>query len=97
MSKNLIIIILIIILEAIFATLNIKNVSDISIGFKTFSEVPVFVTITVSFLMGVLIFAPIAFFAGKNYEKLSEQKREAKITKKLLKEQKKIDEIKPVE
>ena len=97
MSKNLIIIILIIILEAAFATLNIKNVSDISIGFKTFPDVPVFVTITVSFLVGVIIFAPIAFFAGKNYEKKSEQKKEAKLNKKLLKEQKKIEEIKPVE
>jgi len=96
MSKNLIIIILIVIIQVIFAALNMKNVSDISLGIKTLTDVPVFITITVSFLMGMMIFFPVAFIAGKNYTKSSEQKKEAKNQKKSLKE-KKIHEIKPVE
>jgi len=96
MTKNIIIIILIIVLEAVFATLNIKNLSDISIGFKVFKDIPVFITITISFLMGALIFFPIAFFAGKKYSQSSEIKEAMKIQKKLLKE-KKVNEIKPVE
>ncbi|MCL2704932.1 MAG: hypothetical protein FWE72_01850 [Spirochaetaceae bacterium] len=96
MTKNIIIIILIIVLEAVFATLNIKNVSDISIGFKVFTDIPVFITITISFLTGALIFFPIAFFAGKKYSKSSEEKEAIKIQKKMLKE-KKSNEIKPVE
>ncbi|MCL2791957.1 MAG: hypothetical protein FWD87_02600 [Spirochaetaceae bacterium] len=96
MSKNLIIIILIIVIQAIFAALNIKNVSDVSIGIRTFTDVPVFITITISFIIGVLIFFPVAFIAGKNHAKSAELKKEAKIQKKLLKE-KNIHEIKPME
>ena len=88
MSKNVIIIIVIVILEAIFASLNIRNVSDISIGFKVFKEVPVFITITVSFIMGAIIIFPIAFIAGKKYIKSSEMKKEIKNQKKLIKENK---------
>ncbi len=94
MNANLIIIILIIILEAVFAALNMKNVSDISIGFKVFTEVPVFITITISFMVGALIFFPIAFVAGKKYAKSVEIKKGFKAQKKLLKDKKLLKEKK---
>ncbi|MCL2295026.1 MAG: hypothetical protein FWC36_09205 [Spirochaetes bacterium] len=84
MIKNLIIIILIITLQVIFASLNIKNVSDISLGFKVLKDVPVFITITVSFLLGALIFSPIAFFLGTKDKKPKETKKEIKNPKELL-------------
>ena len=90
MSKNLIIIILIIILEAVFAVLNINNKTDISIGFKVFKDIPVFITIIIAFMTGALIFSPLAFLAGKNYAKSAERKKELKNQKKMLKELKDI-------
>ena len=88
MIKNLIIIILVIVLEAVFAILNLDNRSDISIGFTVFEHIPVFITIIISFTLGALICSPIAFIAGKKYTKSSEAKKEIKNQKKLLKEKK---------
>ena len=45
----------------IFIVLNLNNKCDISFGFKTFEEIPVFLSILVSFAFGLLFSFPFAF------------------------------------
>ena len=52
MKFKIILIVLIITVEAVFAGLNMNNVSDISFGFKTLKDVPVFLSILISFVSG---------------------------------------------
>ncbi len=82
MSSKLIIIIFVILIQAVFAGLNIKNVSDISLGFAKFHDIPVFLTITVSFIVGALITFPVAFIAGRSKKKTAEIIKESKKSKK---------------
>ncbi|MDR1893653.1 MAG: hypothetical protein LBQ61_03025 [Spirochaetales bacterium] len=42
----------------IFAGFNFKNVSDISLGFHTFKEVPIFLSLLCSFTLGVVFSLP---------------------------------------
>jgi len=42
-----------------FIVLNLNNKCDISFGFKSFSEVPIFISIFISFVMGMLVSIPM--------------------------------------
>ena len=44
-----------------FIVLNLPNKSDISFGFIVFPDVPVFVSILCSFMLGMLFSIPLAF------------------------------------
>lgn len=44
-----------------FAGFNYNNVSDVSLGFYVFKDVPVFISLLVSFVIGVLFSIPFAF------------------------------------
>jgi len=48
-----------------FAWVNYDNVSDISFGFYNFNEIPVFISLFVSFIAGSLFSIPFAFFGRK--------------------------------
>lgn len=54
-----------------FAGFNITNVSDISFGFYTVSEVPIFISLFVAFLAGALVMIP--FVARKKRKKARKQ------------------------
>jgi uncharacterized integral membrane protein len=82
MKSKLVIIILILLIQAVFAGLNIKNVSDISFGFAVLKDVPVFLTVTLSFIAGAIIILPIALFSAKKSRKTAEIKKENKEKKK---------------
>ena len=43
----------------VFIVLNLENVSDVHIGFKTFENAPVYITAFISFLLGMLCAVPI--------------------------------------
>ena len=47
-----------------FAGFNITNVSDISFGFYTVIDVPIFISLFIAFIAGALVMIP--FVAGKN-------------------------------
>ena len=49
----------------IFAGLNIKNVSDISVGFTTIEGVPIFLSLFIAFLAGAFFMLPFAFRSNK--------------------------------
>ena len=67
---KIILIVLIIALEAVFAGLNMKNVSDISFGFTVLKDVPVFLSILISFVSGAVIILPFTLLRGKKKKKI---------------------------
>ena len=74
MKFKIILIVLIITVEAVFAGLNMNNVSDISFGFKTLKDVPVFLSILISFVSGAVIVLPFTLIRGKKKIKNSSEK-----------------------
>ncbi len=86
MKFKIILIVLIITIEAIFAGLNMKNVSDISFGFTTLKDVPVFLSILISFVSGALIVLPFTLIRGKKKIKPAENKPDKKKKKLFRKE-----------
>ena len=72
--KRLIVIIIIFALFIAFIVFNLENKSDVSFGLKTFEQIPVFLTVFCSFVLGMLFALPftISFdikrwgFKGKN-------------------------------
>lgn len=91
MGVKLVLVILLILVQAIFAGLNMKNVSDISVGFKIFKEVPVFITIAISFVAGAIVAIPLAFIAACDRKKIGKSKVIIKAEIKEAKKQKKVD------
>ena len=53
--------IILLILVTIFAGVNLDNKCDITFIFYTFKEVPVFMTVIISFVIGVIIMLPFTF------------------------------------
>ena len=60
MPWKLILLLLGMLILLIFAVLNAANVSDISLGFYVFKDVPVFMSLYVSFVAGALFSLPFA-------------------------------------
>ncbi len=56
-----------------FAGFNITNVSDISFGFYTAIDVPIFISLFVAFVVGTLVMIP--FVAKKKVPKKKEKKK----------------------
>ena len=71
---KIIIIVLIITIEAVFAGLNMNNVSDISFGFTTLKDVPVFLSILISFVAGALIILPFTLISKKKKNNTDDKK-----------------------
>lgn len=88
---NLITSALVIILVAVFAGFNRDNRCDVNLLFHTFRQAPVFVTILISFVAGIIVALPFLFTSGrKNAAKKFEQmkaKTEADIRAKIQEEE----------
>ena len=52
-----------------FVTLNLENKSDVSFGFRTFNEIPVFLTAFSSFVLGMLFAIPFVLSFGRKRRK----------------------------
>lgn len=70
--------IVLLVLFAAFATLNISNRADISLGFYVFKEVPVFLSLLVAFLAGTVAMIPFTFGPSVRKLKVKKEKQEAK-------------------
>ena len=70
--------IVLLVLFAAFATLNISNRADISLGFYVFKEVPVFLSLLVAFLAGTVAMIPFTFGPSLRKLKVRKEKKEAK-------------------
>jgi len=82
MPWRLIIFIVIFAVFLIFISLNLETVNrcDINFGFFKLDNVPVFITIFVSFILGILSSIPLIFYIRKKY--ITGDKKEKKIDKK---------------
>lgn len=67
--RRLIAFILVFVLFLAFIVLNLGNTSDVSLGFRTFKEIPVFLTAFLSFVLG--LFFSLPFFLGRKRKKPS--------------------------
>ena len=65
MPWRLIVFILIFAVVLAFITFNLGHKCDISFGFITFEAVPVFLTVFISFMLGLLSTLPFIITAGK--------------------------------
>lgn len=55
-----------------FIALNLQNKCDVSFGFRTFSEVPIFLTALCSFVLGMVFTLPMALSSlGRQKKKLT--------------------------
>ena len=50
----------------VFIVFNLENKCDISFGFTTFEEVPVFLTVFFSLMIGMICILPFVFIKSKN-------------------------------
>ena len=68
MPWRLIIFIVIFAVFLIFITFNLENKCDISFGFGSIKEVPVFVTVFTSFIIGLLCALPLVMHIKKKHK-----------------------------
>ena len=61
MPVKLILFLIIIVIVTVFAGFNISNVCNVSLIFHEFQNVPVFVTVLFSFVIGILVMLPFTF------------------------------------
>ena len=83
---------IILVLVALFTSLNLTNRADINLGFHVFKSVPIFLSLFFAFLVGALIMIP--FTIGPSARK--KKKRKEKKKKKELAEESKepVEELK---
>ena len=67
--KRFILFIIVFLLFLGFIMLNLENTCDISFGFREFANVPVFVSILVSFMLGMLFAMPLTLVLGRKKHK----------------------------
>jgi uncharacterized integral membrane protein len=69
MPWKLLFFIVVLALVVTFVGLNVGNTSDISFGFHSFSEVPIFISLFAAFLLGVLVTLPATLWSSKRGRK----------------------------
>ncbi|WP_455156620.1 hypothetical protein [Treponema socranskii] len=94
---GLIIFIIIAVLIAIFTGFNLGNVCDVNVIFHTFHKVPVFITIIISFIAGIVVALPFSFGKGKSIAAKKIDKIKAKAAKDALKNVESADGKAPAE
>ena len=65
--------IILLILVTIFAGVNLDNKCDITFIFYTFHDVPVFMTVVISFAIGLVLMLPFTFGRKKKPKKIEKQ------------------------
>ena len=76
MRFRMILFIIFICFYALFAALNLSNATDINFGFTSFSNVPIFLAVTVAFAAGAIFMLPFMF--GRRKEKKEKPVKEKK-------------------
>jgi len=79
MPWRLLIVLVILVLAALFAAFNLHRV-DVSVGFYIFKEIPLFLALMISFILGALLMLPFAvrrMRRGKKAEKIQKIEEEA--------------------
>jgi len=89
--------IVLLVLFAAFATLNISNRADISLGFYVFEEVPIFLSLLVAFLAGAVAMIPFTFGPSLRKLKVKKEKQDAKKAREEAKKEKQAAKEKKLE
>jgi len=79
---RLISIIIILAVFLAFIVLNMNNRCDISFGVKTFQDIPVFISVLFSFLLGMLFALPFGFSLSRKLKKKSKEELPETVRKK---------------
>ena len=77
MRFRMVLFVIFIFLYALFAALNLSNATDINFGFISFSNVPIFLSVTVAFAAGAIFMLPF-MFGGRKKEKKEKPVKEKK-------------------
>jgi uncharacterized integral membrane protein len=86
---KLIFFLIILTLVILFAGFNVANTVDISLGFKTFEEVPIFIALFIAFILGNFVMLPFALGKNRRTKKAKAAKAREKLEKQEKKEAKK--------
>ena len=78
---------LVLVLVAFFASLNMNHRADISLGFYIFKDVPIFLSLLIAFLAGAVLIIP--FTIGASLRKKGKLKEKAEKKEKRVKKEKK--------
>jgi uncharacterized integral membrane protein len=62
----------------LFIVFNVNNSSDISFGFKTYEEVPIFLSLFIAFAAGALVTIPMVLFGKRKKNPEKEVKKEVR-------------------
>lgn len=75
---KLILFLILLLIFVLFAGFNIKNVSDINLGFATVEDVPIFISLFIAFLIGSFVVLPFTLRRKNKHkiEKRTEKKEE---------------------
>ena len=66
---RLIFIIIVFAMFLCFIVLNLEHKSDVSLGFRNFTDIPVFLSALVSFTMGMIVAVPLVFSVSRRKKK----------------------------
>ena len=78
MPWRLIIFVIILTIFMVFIGFNLENKCDISFGFAKFVEVPVFITIFASFILGLLCALPLVLHIKRRKSEPSDKEKKFK-------------------
>ncbi len=56
---------IILLILVVFIAFNVNNSSDISFGFKNYTDVPIFVSLFIAFTAGVVVTIPMVLLSGR--------------------------------
>lgn len=71
--------IILLIIVTVFAGFNMNNKSDINFVFYNLKEIPVFMTVIISFIIGVVVMIPFSLGLGKKKPKNKNQNTAPKV------------------
>ena len=86
---KLIFFLIILTLVILFAGFNVANTVDISLGFRTFEDVPIFIALFIAFVLGNFVMLPFALGKNRRTKKAKAAKAQEKLEKQEKKEAKK--------
>ncbi len=83
MTFKMVSFLLLLIIITVFSAFNLSNTSDISFGFYTLKDVPIFLSLLVAFIAGAIMMIPFTFNkkkikSEKNTEKKNKKKKKDK-------------------
>jgi hypothetical protein len=76
---RIIVFILVFVFFLAFIVLNLENKCDVSFGFTTIKDFPIFLSVLFSFVLGMFVTVPMMLFRKKKPESLPEPKSKSSI------------------